>query len=228
MRAHYLMCNIQRNTRPQALYGTVTTFDWTALAAVAATASTAVAAAYTYLTHRLVRLNTDPKVLVYTVNDRERPGILMIVIENIGRDIAEGVRFTTDRPVPSRAFGMTIEEAQPSELMRSGPLIDGIPALGPGDTRRITWGQFGGLRKALGGKPIRITVEYRRGRHRFSSSSVLEVDSYEGTDASRTVLEEIASNLNTIGQRLQVLTGSIRAEARPSNARSIPDNPEPR
>jgi hypothetical protein len=110
---------------------------------------------------------------------------------------------------------MTVEEAQAPEPMTSGPLIDGIPALGPGDTRRITWEQFGGLRKALGGKPIRIAVKYRRGRHRFTSSGVLEIDSYEGTDASQTVLEEIANNLESIGKRLQELTRTIGAQASP-------------
>lgn len=189
------------------------TVAWTALAAVAASISAVVAAIYTYLTHRLVRLNVEPKVIVYTKSDRERATILMIVVENIGRDIAHDVRFTADRAIPFRAFDTSLENARPAEEMRSGPLINGIPALGPGATREITWGQFGRLSRALGDVPIQITVTYRHGKRQFSDSAVLEVNSYEGTDASRTPLPEIARGTTAMATQLEQIADSLKCIA---------------
>jgi hypothetical protein len=182
---------------------------WTAIAAVAAGFSALMAAIYTSLTFRLVRLQGDPKVIVYVKHDLERTTILMIVIENIGRDIAYDVTFNSSKPIPSKAFGITIDDAHPAEIMRDGPLIDGIPVLGPGDSREITWGQLGGLTKALGDSPIVLDYTYRSGNRLIEGQSKLEVKSYIGTDASEKPsvivaksLKEIAGSLNLTGAML--------------------------
>ena len=40
-------------------------------------------------------------------------------------------------------------------------IIDGIPALGPGECRKIDWGQYNGLMAALGNEPIVATCKFR-------------------------------------------------------------------
>ena len=45
---------------------------WTAVAAVAAAGSALVAAAYTYLTYRIVQIQGEPKVIVYVKHDPRR------------------------------------------------------------------------------------------------------------------------------------------------------------
>ncbi len=111
---------------------------WTAIAAVAASGSVVMAAIYTRLTFRLVRLQAEPKVIVYVKHDLERPTILVIIIENIGRDIAYDITFKASKAIPTKAYGITVDEARPVGIMNDGPLIEGIPALGPGDFREIT------------------------------------------------------------------------------------------
>jgi len=66
---------------------------WTALSANAAIVTALVTAAYTYFTLRLVRSQNEPKVIMYVKHYLNRPSILMIVVENIGRDIAHDVKF---------------------------------------------------------------------------------------------------------------------------------------
>jgi hypothetical protein len=58
--------------------------------------------------------------------------------------MAYDVRFQFSDPLPNRAWGMDVEGAETAQPMRSGPLIDGIPTLAPGETRVIDWGQRGG------------------------------------------------------------------------------------
>jgi len=198
---------------------------WTAVAAVAAGGSAVIAAFYTLLTFRLVRLQAEPKVIVYVKHDLERPTILVIAIENIGRDIAYDVAFKASKPIPSRAFGLKPEEAKPADIMHEGPLIEGIPALGPGDSREITWGQFGGLSKALGEEPIVLDYTYRSWKRLINGRAKLEVRSYLGTDASEkpTVtiaksLKELATSSHRIASFLEEIAKSFRGKRKQPQA----------
>lgn len=192
---------------------------WTALAALGASVSAVFAAIYTRLTYQLLRLQTDPKVIVYTRDDPDRPSIIVLAIENIGRDVAEAVTFTPSRPIPAKAFGISVAGAPPAATMTDGPLIDGIPALGPGANRVITWGQFGGLKKALGDEPMQLAFTYRSGRKTFTGNAVLEIKSYAATDASTRPhvvaarsLESMAESLTKIHATLSTLGAQVRTD----------------
>ncbi len=187
---------------------------WTAIAALAAGSSALMAAFYTLLTFRLVRMQGDPKVIVYVKDDLERRSILMIIIENIGRDIAYDVKFKSSRPIPSRAFGLTTESAKSAKAMHEGPLIEGIPALGPRDRRVITWGQFGGLTKALGEDSIILDYTYRSGKRLIKAQSKLEVRSYLGTDASEKPIVSIAKSLKEISEYSKDIKSLLSASYR--------------
>jgi hypothetical protein len=133
---------------------------WTAVAAVSASLSSLFAALYTWLTFRLVRSLNEPNVILYVRHDESRPTILQIVIENIGRGLATDIRFTSSRSIPWHAWNSTTNESGPVQPMAEGPLINGIAALAPGDARKLSWGQYKGLKQALGGEPIIITCTY--------------------------------------------------------------------
>src|SRR5262245_40936128 len=118
-----------------------------ALAAIATVVATVALAGltswYVALTHRLVRSQTDPYVVVYVRHDESRPSIMLIVIENAGRSLARDVTFVLSRSIPHRAFGVdeASARARPIQQMTRGPLITGVPALGPGERRELVWGQ---------------------------------------------------------------------------------------
>lgn len=182
---------------------------WAAVAAVAATVTALVTIAYAYFTLRLVRAQAEPKVIVYVKHDLERPSMLMIVIENIGHDIAHDVTFRPSRSIPERAYGITQGDAGEAQPMREGPLVTGIPSLGPGDSRVITWGQYGGLSKALGSVPIVLDYTYRHERRTIQGQAKLEVLSYAATDASEKPMVTMAKALTDLSRTMSRISSHI-------------------
>ena len=191
---------------------------WTALAATAAIITALVTAAYTYFTLRLVRAQSEPKVILYVKPDLNRPSILMIIVENIGRDIAHDVKFFPSKPIPASAWGIKPEDAVQSSTMSDGPLVSGIPALGPNDSRAITWGQYGGLSKAIGAEPIFVRYTYRQDKRTFSGETRLEVKSYSGTDASEVPAVIVAKGVKEIEKSIQAISISLKEIAKSSSS----------
>jgi hypothetical protein len=183
---------------------------WTAIAAVAASGSALMAAIYTWLTFRLVRSQAEPKVVLYACGDPDRQTVIMLRIANIGRDVATDMRFTPSRPIPARAYGISPDDARPAEAMKDGPLVDGIAMLGPGDSRDITWGQYGGLLKAIGREPIDVGFTYRQGRRRFRGHSRLEVNSFTGTDASENPNVISAQSLQKMAKAAESIVQELK------------------
>ena len=182
---------------------------WTAIAAGAATLTALVTIAYTYFTLRLVRSQSEPKVIVYVKHDLERLTVLMLVVENIGRDIAHDVRFTASRPIPARAWGIEAPDVTQVKIMTDGPLVAGIPALGPNDSRTISWGQYGGLSAAIGAEPIRLHYSYRHGHRTFAGETQLEVESFAGTDASERPAVIVARSIKEIEGAMKSISNSL-------------------
>lgn len=188
---------------------------WTAVTAFAtvcaATVSLIVAAIsawYAYLTRQLYLVQAAPKVVLYVKHDNDRSSLLMLIVENIGHDIAYDVKFTPSREIPKTAWGIDEESAEAAEPMTDGPLIRGIPALGPGDFRKINWGQYGGLSKVIGDQPIEVKIEYRFGKKIMTSFASLEMASFVGNDASESMMSKIANNLSKIATTIGKLPPS--------------------
>jgi len=184
---------------------------WTGIAAAGTIVTALVTAAYTYFTLRLVRAQSEPNVIVYVKHDSDRPSLLVIVIENIGRDIAYDVAFKASRPIPERAFGITTPASESHRTMSEGPLVDGIPALGPSDSRVTVWGQYAGLSHALGRRQIVLAYEYRNGRIRYKKEARLEVESYRNTDASENPALSSAKSLKNMKDSLEAIARDVHA-----------------
>ena len=194
---------------------------WTVVATFAALGSAFLAALYTWLTYRLVRSQTEPNVVVYLRHDESRSTVLQIVIENIGKGLATDVSFTLSSALPARAFGLTEQNLQPVEPMTKGPLIDGILALGPGDSRKMAWGQYYALKKVLGDEPVRVVCHYRQGRRKMKSvASALDVQSFTATDAVGSEGERIVKELDRIAKATENLAGTVAME---THSRQAPE-----
>jgi len=163
---------------------------------------------YVWLTRRILGAQSSPCVIISVVHDDTRPTILQLVIRNIGTGLAHDVTFEPSRPIPFHAWGITIDEAKEPKIINHGPLVDGIPALGPGEERRIDWGQYGGLSKYIGEEPIIVKCYCKKnGKLMPPKICKLEVKSFQGTDASERdpgvksarELEKIARELNLLG-----------------------------
>lgn len=166
---------------------------------------------YVWLTRRILNAQSDPRVIITVVHDEDRTSMLQLVVKNIGTGIAYDIRFEFSRPLPAEAFGLSEEEAKQPEEMTDGPLIDGIPALGPGECRKIDWGQYGGLKKALGDSPIVATCRFKKQEKEMKPIICqLDVESFKGTSAAKSkptqtvdALEKISKSLNRIATSLQ-------------------------
>ena len=162
----------------------------------------------TLINYLFFRSQIDPDVIVYVKTDIDRQSIILLIIENIGKGLALDICFETDREIPERAFGF--EDAKKPEPMRSGPLISGIPALGPGAKRIITWGQYGGLKKGIGNEVVNINIKFKSkkaiipGYKYHKLKCPIDIKSFEGTDASDTNWEKKSSEaLERIAKALE-------------------------
>ena len=95
-----------------------------------------------------------------------------------------------------------------------GPLIDGILALGPGDSRKMAWGSCYALKKALGDEPARIVCHYKHRRRKMKPvSSALDVDSFTATDAVGSDGERIVKQLDRIADARESLAETVARES---------------
>ncbi|CUA87851.1 hypothetical protein [Pseudidiomarina woesei] len=179
----------------------------------------------TLFNYLLLRTQKDPEVIVYATPDDRRPSIINLVIENIGPGLAKRVKFTLPDYFPERAFGF--EDAPKPNNMSHGPLVSGIPSLGPNAKRIITWGQYGGLFQALADEPVLIKCKYSRDRIGFPGSKKLtneclvDIKSFDGTDESdnnwdkkaANELEQIAKALSGLAMGRQTLKVSVKEDS---------------
>jgi hypothetical protein len=159
---------------------------------------------YVRLTKGILEGQSNPCVIVSVIHDDERPSMLQLVIKNVGTGLAQDITFEFSRPIPHRAFGISEKEAKTVGHMTKGPLIEGIPALGPGEERRIDWGQYGGLTQNLGNEPVVVKCKFKKnGKAMPPIACKLDVKSFEGTVAAERLtvravkaLEQISKDIN--------------------------------
>jgi hypothetical protein len=184
--------------------------NWTLLATVVVAIATVV---YVVLTHQLLRAQTDPCVIVYTKFDGGSH--ILLVIENVGHGVAKDVRFELSREIPKYAIGADIDSGRIVEMMKSGPLVDGIPAMKPGESRVTVWGQIGGLKKALADGPVKVTCRFKKLRGQVGVlcdedldpvECLLEVDSFAEI---LSIGDSTTSRLNALESRIMRLENKI-------------------
>ena len=195
--------------------------DWIQVAMLVATIMLVLASVGGFtINYYLLRSHVDPDVVMYTAHDDRRPSILIIVIENVGATPAFDVRFKLPREIERKAANNPAKLIDPIwRPMREGPLVDGIPLLGPGGRRVLTWGSFIALRETFGDALVRVSATYES-RRRFPwdptehmSNSVLEVRSFLATDASEPPELRGVKALQALSKNLSAMRGHVQAIA---------------
>jgi hypothetical protein len=178
--------------------------DWSAWVTAIATLLLAfLTFVYVRLTKDILENQSNPCVIVSVIHDDERPTVLQLVIKNVGTGVAHDISFESSRSIPANAWDLSDQETRTGEPMIDGPLIDGIPALGPGETRKIDWGQFAGLKRILGNEPIALQCRYKKnGKTMRPMTCKLDVKSFEGTVAAERPIVKIARELERISKDL--------------------------
>lgn len=148
------------------------------------------------LTKKIFDSRLEPYVIVTVVHDELRPTIFQLHIKNIGTGLAQNIHFETSRPMPARAWGLDFESAKSPSQMIDGPFITGIANLGPGEVRKIDWGQYGGIKKYLGESTIEVKCIFSNNRRQLHEVvCTLEVASFEGNCAATCGLAAIGKEL---------------------------------
>lgn len=190
----------------------ISSLDWSAWVTAFATLVLAILTfVYVSLTRKILSTQSDPCVVLTVVHDEDRSTILQLVAKNVGTGLAHDVRFEFSHPIPAKAFGLTADKAKKAEDMTDGPLITGIPALGPGESRKIDWGQFGGLVAAIGDTKIVATCRFKKnGKEMPPTKCPLDIESFSGTVATESPAAESARELKKISTEIHHLTSGFR------------------
>lgn len=175
-----------------------------------------IATASAMITYAVYRSSTDPEVIVYADTDKKRPSVVILIIENIGKGPAENISFKTSRSLPEKAFSIEEPRNMP-KTMSSGPIVSGIPFLAPNQKIVLTWGQYGGLKKYIGGESIVVTAYYGRANAKFwlnklSSSSKLSVEAFYQSDISDSNWDKkISETLIKTNEQLKSIDKAIKS-----------------
>lgn len=163
--------------------------------------------------------NSTGDVVIYAQVDRKRPTVINLVIHNIGKGIARDIKFVCLNGIPEAANG--ISEAangisglkEPLKIYETGALVNGLPILFPDEKLVYSWGQFGGLKEALDGKPLEIEIIFfshnslQLMRRKTRNKLVIDVTAFEGVDISTTIFEqEVKKSLQAIAKSLEKMT----------------------
>ncbi len=185
--------------------------DWSAWVAALATLVLAILTfVYVILTRKILSSQSDPCVVLTVVHDEDRSTVLQLVAKNVGTGLAHDVRFEFSHPIPARAWGLSTEKAKKAEKMNDGPLINGIPALGPGESRKIDWGQFGGLKASIGDSKIIAKCRFKKnGKEMPPIICPLDVESFSGTVAAESLSSKTAKELEKISKTVQHLASGF-------------------
>ena len=179
--------------------------DWSAWVTALATVILAILTfIYVILTRKILSSQSDPCVVLTVVHDENRSTVLQLVAKNVGTGLAHDIRFEFSHPIPSRAWGLSVEKAKKGERMNDGPLINGIPALGPGESRKIDWGQFGGLKVSIGDSKIVAKCRFKKnGKEMPPMVCPLDIESFSGTVAAESPSSKTAKELEKISKTVQ-------------------------
>lgn len=156
--------------------------------------------------------NSTGDVVIYAQVDRKRSTIINLVIHNIGNGIARDIKFICLDGIPKAANGISGLK-EPLKIYETGALVNGLPILFPDEKLVYSWGQFGGLKEALNGKPLEIEITFfsqnnlQLRRKKIRNKFVVDVTAFEGVDISTTPFEkDVKESLQAIAKSLKKMT----------------------
>lgn len=118
---------------------------------------------------------TNPNVIITAIHDDDRPTLMVLVIKNIGNGLANNIRFESSVPLCT-SFGIDKPTLRDPRLIDSGPLVTGIPSLGPGECRRLNWGQPYALIQSIGSSIITIKCKCENSSGEQMPPSICSID----------------------------------------------------
>ncbi|WP_026438509.1 hypothetical protein [Acinetobacter towneri] len=156
--------------------------------------------------------NSIGDVVVYAQIDKRRQTIINLIIHNIGKGIAKDIKFICPTGIPEKAYGISgLNESL--KLYDSGAFVNGLPILFPDEKLVYSWGQYGGLKEALNGKPLEIEITFfsrtnlQLIRRKIKNKVAIDPTAFEGVDISESNFErDVKTSLKDIAESLKNMT----------------------
>lgn len=153
--------------------------------------------------------NSIGDVVVYAQIDKRRQTVINLIIHNIGKGIAKDIKFICPNGIPKQAYGIS-GLSESLKLYDSGAFINGLPILFPDEKLVYSWGQYGGLKEALNGKPLEVEITFfsrtnlQIFKRKIKNKVVIDPTAFEGVDISESSFErDIKASLKDIAKSLK-------------------------
>lgn len=168
------------------------------IAAIVAFFSLIVAIGSLIVTYIVYFNNSKGDVVVYTKVDLDRQGLILLVIHNIGKGIAQDITYNGTESIIKNSSGYDI-----------GAFISGTPILFPDEKLIYSLGMYHNLKNTLPDHPIELDIHFRTKialypyRRKIKNAVTIDINAFSGVDIGesifqkdvRTSLKEISSSL---------------------------------
>ena len=142
--------------------------------------------------------NSKGDVVVYAKVDLDRQGIILLIIQNIGKGIAQNIKFTGTESILKNSSNIDI-----------GAFKAGTPILFPDEKLIYCLGTYPRLKESLPNEPIKITITFHSKialypyKRKIKNIVTIDINAFSGVDIGesifqkevRTPLKEISSSL---------------------------------
>ena len=165
------------------------------------------------VTYAVFKSNEKPQIIVFITPHYGKETFIQLNVKNIGNGIAENVKFSSNQPIPYKAFGISKLNGK-KESFESGIFKHGIRVFHPNYSYTYDWGQFGGLKEALNDEIIIFTVSYlykhplNLWKSKHTDISIIDIKELE---ALPSTIGDINDKLNKINKTLEKINQNIKA-----------------
>lgn len=159
---------------------------------------------------------SKPHVIIYPQVREDFPTVLEIIVENIGTAPAYDVKFSYSDNLRLKNYG--IEKASSSHGTTIDTLFEkGIPYLPAGKQRKLNWGQFAGIQKALKGKNATVYCTFREVNRNIvlTSNNVLGIDDFRSHTANTPYYVKQVNKLEDIAKELKKTNSTLTNKLKP-------------
>ncbi|WP_343619504.1 hypothetical protein [Acinetobacter proteolyticus] len=167
------------------------------------------------VTYAVFKSNQKPQIIVFATPHYGKASFIQLNVKNIGNGIAENVIFSSNQPIPRRAFGISKLQAK-KEIFENGIFKHGVRVFPPNYSYIYDWGQFGGLKEALNDEIIIFKVSYlykhplNLWKSKHTDISIIDIRELE---ALPSTTGDTNDRLNEINKTLEKINLSIKDQA---------------
>ncbi|MFW0004459.1 MAG: hypothetical protein AB8V35_03655 [Coxiella endosymbiont of Dermacentor nuttalli] len=146
--------------------------------------------------------NSKGDVVVYAKVDLDRQGLILLIIQNIGKGIAQDIKFTGTESILKNSLDVDI-----------GAFKVGTPILFPEEKLIYCLGTYPKLKKSLPNHPIKITITFHSDialypyKRKIKNVVTIDIGAFSGFDIGESIFQrEVRTSLKEISASLKKIS----------------------